>query len=202
MDFMCPHVGNERLANEAATLRFIRENTDVPIPSLTCNFQDDESHYIITEWVEGIHMMDIPDEKKPRVNAEIKKHLSTLHDLRSKAIGGPTGIVIPPYRVFNVTMNDKWDLKSSDTEEYVFCHNDLSQQNIILDPDTFKIKAIIDWEYAGFFPRYFEKEIFMRLGHSDIMKGEPDDRHKLLEFLESQQISVSPKPFAISEASQ
>ena len=59
-----PRVGNERLANEAATLRFIRENTDVPIPSLICNFQDDESHYIITEWVEGIHMMDIPDEKK------------------------------------------------------------------------------------------------------------------------------------------
>ena len=135
-------------------------------------------------------MMDIPDEEKPCVNAEIKKHLSTLHDLRSKAIGGPTGIVIPPYRVFNVTMNDKWDLKSSDTEEYVFCHNDLSQQNIILDPDTFKIKAIIDWEYAGFFPAYFEKEIYMRLGHSGILKGEVDDRSNLLEFLESEQIPV------------
>jgi len=185
-----PRVGNERLINEAATLKFIRENTNIPVPSLICDFQDDESYYVITEWVEGISMMDIPDKEKPRVNAEIKEHLKTLSNLKSKTLGGPTGIIIPPYRVSKVTENDKWNLKTSNTEEYVFCHNDLSQQNIILDPDKFKIKAIIDWEYAGFFPCYFEKEIFMRLGHSDIMEGEVDDRPKLLEFLESQQIPV------------
>jgi serine/threonine protein kinase len=171
-----PRVGNERLANEAATLKFIREKTNIPVPSLICDFKDDESHYVIMEYVEGIGMNDIPNEKKPLVYAEIREHLRTLHSLKSRTLGRPTGIVIPPYRVSRVSTNDEWNLKASDVEEYVFCHNDLSQQNIILDPDTFKIKAIIDWEYAGFFPGYFEKEIFLRLGHSDIIKGEVDDR--------------------------
>ena len=185
-----PRVGNERLINEAATLKYICENTGIPVPSLICDFQDDESHYVITEWVEGIGMDDIPNEEKPRVHAEIKAHLTTLHNLKSKTLGGPTGIVIPPHRVCEMTKNDKWNLKASDTEEYVFCHNDLSQNNIILDSDTFKIRAIIDWEYAGFFPAYFEKEIYMRMGHSGILKGEVDDRSNLLEFLESEQIPV------------
>lgn len=185
-----PRVGNERLANEAATLKYVRENTDIPVPTLICDFRDDESHYVLMEYVEGISMKDVPDDAKPQVNAEIRKHLTTLHNLKSKMLGGPTGIVIPPYRVSTVTLNDKWNLKASETEEYVFCHNDLSQQNVIVDPDTFKIKAILDWEYAGFFPGHFEKDIFMRLGHSCPMKGEVDDRANLLEFLESQQIPV------------
>ena len=133
-------------------------------------------------------MMDIPDEEKPRVNAEIKKHLTTLHNLKSKILGGPTGIVIPPYRVSKVTMNDKWNLKASDAEEYVFCHNDLSQQNIILDQDTFKIKAIIDWEYAGFYPDMFEYPLW-RNHHKDQGEDHLQVAH-LVEFLDT---SNSPK---------
>jgi len=193
-------MGNERLGNEAATLRYIRENTNIPVPSLICDFLDDESHYLIMEWVEGINMKDIPDQEKPRVNTEIRKHLTTLRTLKSKTLGGPTGIIIPPYRISSVAMNDKLNLKASDTEEYVFCHNDLSQQNIILDPDTFEIKAILDWEYAGFWPHYFEKEIFLRLGHSSNMRGEVDDRRKLLEFLKSQQIPVRPSSTTILQS--
>lgn len=38
----------------------------------------------------------------------------------------------------------------------MLCHNDLGPQNVFVDPDTFKIVGIIDWEFAGFFPQYFE----------------------------------------------
>ncbi|KAK0111002.1 hypothetical protein ONS95_001382 [Cadophora gregata] len=188
-----PRVGNERLINEAAALRFVRELTDIPVPSLICDFRDDDSHYVIMEWVEGVSMKDVPREKMPQVHAELREHLRTLHALKSRKLGGPTGIVIPPYRVSKVTTNDIWTLKDSAVEEYEFCHNDLSQQNVIVDPETFKIRAIIDWEYAGFFPGNFEKHIFLRTGHSDIMEGEVDDRLDLLKFLESQRIPHSPK---------
>ncbi len=30
------------------------------------------------------------------------------------------------------------------TGKYVFCHNDLGKHNVIVNPDTLKIKAIID----------------------------------------------------------
>lgn len=46
--------------------------------------------------------------------------------------------------------------KTSDKEEYAFCHNDLSQANIIVGPETLKIKAIVDWEYAGFWPEWVQ----------------------------------------------
>ena len=41
-------------------------------------------------------------------------------------------------------------MKTRDARDLVFCHNDLSANNVIVDPKTLKIAAIIDWEYAGF----------------------------------------------------
>lgn len=43
-----------------------------------------------------------------------------------------------------------------DTDEYVFCHTDLDRQNIMVDPETFRIVSILDWETAGFFPPSWE----------------------------------------------
>jgi thiamine kinase-like enzyme len=71
-------------------------------------------------------------------------------------MGGPSGILIPPYRAMDKTVRDDWNLVPADEEEYAFCHNDLSQHNVLVDPISLKITAIIDWEYAGFFPAWFE----------------------------------------------
>lgn len=45
---------------------------------------------------------------------------------------------------------------------HVFCHNDLSGHNIILNPETYEIVGIVDWEYAGFFPHWFERELWKK----------------------------------------
>ncbi|CAK7235778.1 hypothetical protein SCUCBS95973_009383 [Sporothrix curviconia] len=41
-------------------------------------------------------------------------------------------------------------------DEFVFVHSDLDRQNILVDPDTFQIVCILDWETAGFFPQEWE----------------------------------------------
>lgn len=69
------------------------------------------------------------------------------------------------------------------TKEYIFCHNDLSQQNIIVDPHSLKIRVIIDWEYVGFYPENFETHFYKRLGPSVAFQEEHDDAGELLEFL-------------------
>lgn len=76
-------------------------------------------------------------------------------------------------------------------EEYVFCHNDLSQYNVIVDPERVEIKAIVDWEYAGFYPGFFEGRFYTRPGPSDALDrvGEVSDTGRLLEFLEGKLIS-------------
>ena len=89
-----------------------------------------------------------------------------------------------------MTENDSWTLSDSELEEYVFCHHDLSQHNIIVEPETLKIAAIVDWEYAGFFPEYFESPFYTRPGPSVAIKEEIDDTSRLLEFLTSHTVSL------------
>jgi len=182
-----PRLRNERLKNEAASLRYVKEHTDIPVPVVYCDFEDDEAYYLITEYIPGINMADLEDEQKETVKAEVQRHLRTLRTLKSSRLGGPNGIVIPPYRVHDLTKQDVWTLRESDTEEYVFCHNDLSQHNILVDPATLKITGIIDWEYAGFWPQSFERHFFERKGPSAALDGESDDSQELLDFLKSQE---------------
>jgi len=61
-------------------------------------------------------------------------------------------------------------------------------QNVIIDPISLKIRAIIDWEYAGFYPEYFDTRFYKRLGPSVALEGEKDDSEELLDFLNSYQV--------------
>jgi serine/threonine protein kinase len=183
-----PRLRKESLRNEADTLRFIRRHTEIPVPLLFCDFEDDDAYYLITEYVEGVSLADLPDHQKDVVLAELEGHLGRLKTLRSHRLGGPAGVVIPPYRVLCETERDDWtgQLREARRAEYVFCHNDCSQHNIIVNPDTLKIAAIVDWEYAGFYPEYFEFPFYRRKGPSVALGEEEDDTFKLLGFLHSQ----------------
>lgn len=178
-----PRLGKERLQNEEASLRFIRRMTNIPVPTVYSAFEVDGSYYLITEYIQGISMAQLSDSQKEIVQREISEHLTTLSNIKSSTVGGPSGLVIPPYRVMRHSNNEDWQVAPSKHAEYVFCHNDLSQPNIIVDPETLKIKAIIDWEYAGFFPKYFEGHFYNRLGPSVAINGEKDDVSDLIRFL-------------------
>ena len=71
-------------------------------------------------------------------------------------------------------------MRPRESKDLVFCHNDLSTHNVIVDPETLAVKAIIDWEYAGFFPEEFEGMFFRRSGPSVALEGEVNDEKKLL----------------------
>ncbi|KAB5536139.1 kinase-like domain-containing protein [Coniochaeta sp. 2T2.1] len=180
-----PRFRKESVMNEAESLRYIRHHTNIPVPTVYCDFEDEDAYYLVTEYVQGVSMSRLTEDQKAVVRKELQGHLATLQTLKSNRLGGPSGIVIPPYRVLRRTETDYWHLKPSDHDEYVFCHNDLSQQNVIVDPDTLKINAIIDWEYARFYPARFEWPFYTRLGPSVAGKDEVDDSLELLDFLKS-----------------
>ncbi|KAI5790336.1 kinase-like domain-containing protein [Geopyxis carbonaria] len=182
-----PRQGLERAMNEAAALAFVRANTNVPVPNLLCAFMDDGAYHVITEFVDGVNMTELSESQRAVVIRELETHIETLHALRSKKLGGVFGLVVPPYRLSLVTKNDDWHLRPAETEEFVFCHNDISQNNVIVDPETLKIRAIIDWEYAGFYPGFFEGQFYRRIGPSVALGDEEDDKVKLLDFMESWQ---------------
>ena len=74
-------------------------------------------------------------------------------------------------------------MKPRKVKDLVFCHNDLSAHNVIVNPETLKVNAIIDWEFAGFFPEEFEGMFFRRPGPSIALDGEVNDEEQLLKIM-------------------
>ncbi|KAF7933603.1 uncharacterized protein EAE98_003312 [Botrytis deweyae] len=129
-------------------------------------------------------MADLNKAQREVVKREIETHLATMHNLTSSKIGGLSDTIISPCRMLRKTDDQMWNPPTKD-DAYVFCHMDLSQQNIIVDPVTLKIKAIIDFEYSGVWPIQFELRFYTRLGPSVAHEGEIDNRNELLKFLTS-----------------
>lgn len=94
-----PRSGEERIRNEAASLHIVQDKTNVPVPQVYSAFEDNGTFWLITEFIEGIDLVLFPKEKQLLVQEELKGHLATLQNLRSNKVGGPTEIVVPPYRV-------------------------------------------------------------------------------------------------------
>lgn len=180
-----PRINKERLQNEAAAMRFIRQRTNIPVPNFV-----DECFMLIMEHVDGVPMSRLPEDQKSIVITEVEQHLATLRAIKSDTLGGLSGVVVPPYRAMAISERDDWPRQVVKHRDYVFCHNDLSQHNVVVDPDTLKIRAILDWEYAGFFPEYFEGPFYKRPGPSIAFNGERDDAAELLQFLNSLQVST------------
>ncbi|KAH6635196.1 phosphotransferase enzyme family-domain-containing protein [Chaetomium sp. MPI-SDFR-AT-0129] len=85
-------------------------------------------------------------------------HLPPLPEESSQTFDSPTGSPQLPNSTSLAT--------TPSSKPYVFCHNDLHQNNILVDPSTLKITAILDWEYAGFYPAWVEcpAACYTRLG--------------------------------------
>lgn len=179
-----PPLGVQRLKNEAATLAYIRRETNIPVPTLSGVIEMEDSFIMITEYMEGVNMAELKEEQKLVARAEIQQYQAILRELTSDVLGGPSGLLVPPYRVMKLKDKGEWVRKVAGSEKFVFCHNDLSQHNVIVDPESSKITAIIDWEYAGFFPGYFERDFYERPGPSVALEGEIDDSAMLLKFME------------------
>ncbi|KAJ4305949.1 hypothetical protein N0V88_000739, partial [Collariella sp. IMI 366227] len=118
---------------------YIRENIIIPLPRLQHTFEDDGAFYFSTALVLGISMFQLTEEQKQVVTAELLEHVATLKSLRFDTPGMPD---LAP-----LCWQPKDDIGKGG---YVFCHNDLGQHNVIVDPKTLKISVIIDWEYGGF----------------------------------------------------
>lgn len=163
----------QRWKTDAAILRFLRKKTNIPLPPVECTFEDDGAFYFQSQFVEGVSMRELEHKDKEVVMKEVEQHVATLQTLRSEFPGVPgESLLCPPQRVTSNQwkINSCWRPKGI-KGDYVFCHNDLGQHNVIVDPQTLKIRAIIDWEFGGFWPQWFEKPFWKRPGPSVALNG-------------------------------
>jgi len=160
-----PFHNRERLENEVACLKYIKQHTDIPVPEVLDAYEEDGSFWVWTARADGVPLNALEDKDRSKVFPEILKHINTLRTLRSNKTGGPSGILCPPHMVADsCDRNTIWHRISAKDSRYVFCHCDLSGSNIIVDPITLKIVAILDWEFSGFYPQeheipFYEKSI-------------------------------------------
>ncbi|EHA48808.1 hypothetical protein MGG_11537 [Pyricularia oryzae 70-15] len=183
-----PKFSTERVLNEGACLAFLAEHTEIPVPRIYACFEDDGAAYLITEFVEGTPMSQLPPEQQKHVVIELEQHLETLKQITSPNWGGPTGHVLPPYRVMRRSKGHPWHMRPRDDDSLVFCHNDLSASNVLVDPYTLKINAIVDWEYAGFYPPEFDSPFYLRAGPPVALQGEYDDVDELCRIIDSERV--------------
>ncbi|KAK8174500.1 hypothetical protein BC567DRAFT_209769 [Phyllosticta citribraziliensis] len=57
---------------------------------------------------------------------------------------------------FDAFQLDVYETTPCEVHRVVFTHGDLTQLNIIVDKDSYRIRALLDWEYAGWYPEYWE----------------------------------------------
>ncbi|KAG8410351.1 hypothetical protein J3459_017161 [Metarhizium acridum] len=167
-----PFWAKERLQNEAATLQFISDNTSIPVPKCRLYSKDNILH-LETQLIEGVLLKDIEEASRPTAIATVHDQLThtiipQLQALRRNYIGSvdSTLPVFPPQRVY---MRDRrpWERVTSDTDCFVLCHNDPGPQNIFICPSSFQITGIIDWEFSGYFPSYFEIPLWKTLNWTE-----------------------------------
>ena len=79
---------------EGGCLQFLAELPNIPLPKLYACFEDDGAAYLITEYVGGVGMDELPENDQKTVILELRStHLATLRTLTSDTWGGP-GVVV------------------------------------------------------------------------------------------------------------
>ena len=163
----------ECFVNEAAAIKLIRDRTTIPVPKVL-SFGKDEFglSYLETELVPNSMPCDRAGNqcRMPETHGthgECQKCKSIAHNNADKFVQntvlpqlrglrsdktGLDGVVIPPGWVLEHDKRGTWPVIRSKKAEFVFCHNDLTSRNIMLDCRTLEVTALIDWELSGFFP--------------------------------------------------
>jgi serine/threonine protein kinase len=84
------------------------------------------------------------------------------------------------------------DHASSDSYRTVLTHGDLSPRNILVDPKTDKIVSIIDWEYAGWYPEYWE---YVRAYSMSVLIAGPAGGQFFQELSDQRVFAPDPDPY-------
>ncbi|MCJ1345187.1 hypothetical protein MMC31_003393 [Peltigera leucophlebia] len=164
-----------RLENEYAALEYIAANTEIPVPEVLSFEKIDGSYHLVVErlWATPLSQLE---ENRAEALENIKTFINTvvlpqLAQLRSNKLGNLNGVVIPLIALRTRTLDHGGHLKP--------------RHNILIDPDTLQVDAIIDWEYPGFYPPEFEAPLWTKsCRESDYHNIDAEKIESLTKFLD------------------
>ncbi|KAI0435704.1 kinase-like domain-containing protein [Xylaria telfairii] len=172
--------------NEAMVLRFIKANTTIPVPEV---FSSDWDR-ITMEYIEGKTLQQAwsiltPDQRSDILD-QLRGYIAQLRALKGTQLGRLNGqgvvvpsimmrsggpfatlaefhdwLVKPPKRLQSESMY--WHQITTQLSAecpIVFTHGDIAARNIIVRDG--KIVALLDWEFGGWYPEYWEYVFALR----------------------------------------
>ncbi|VZH91408.1 unnamed protein product [Fusarium fujikuroi] len=172
--------------NEALVLQFIKENTTIPVPEVISSDWD----RIELEYIEGQTLREawpsLELHERTEILAQLKDYLGQLRALKGLYIGRFDGqgavipsmmtrsggpfkslesfqewLVRPPKRIEEQSLHWAQMTKQLGADyPIVFTHADISSRNIMVRDG--RIVAILDWEWAGWYPVYWEYVFALR----------------------------------------
>jgi hypothetical protein len=169
---------HERILNEARALTLVSANTTIPVPKLLQHgVYPDGRQYLTTGKIEGITLNQLSQQKCSFLGESLHDRSSPCKLCLEKgyynALAFIQEIVLPQLVQLKSHQRDlegfvmppqwlaadvrpgwkehRWGTLPLDEAIYVFQHGDLASHNLIIDPQTLQVKALIDWEYAGYF---------------------------------------------------
>ena len=167
-------------SREAQTLQFIKESTTIPVPDAIIS---DRQNAIVMDYVEGCNLQAcwtrLSYEEKQGIAKQMCDIIQQLQGLQGNYIGavnrGPavdtrkstyTGGPFDSEKEFNEFLlrnmvsstpslyRTAIQQKLRRDHKLVFSHGDLNLHNIIVRDGV--IVALLDWEFAGWYPEYWE----------------------------------------------
>lgn len=157
----------DMLRNEIKAIEYVRSHTTIPVPVVVTSFSDRNSVYMIQEYVEGTVNAGgtrLDPAAQDKIRAQLKGYIDQLHALTDLSFRSFVGAPFLPARLYRsrLPLEEANYPPATPSQPYVLCHGDLGWQNILIDPQTYEIKCIIDWEYAGFYPVELEGDLWQR----------------------------------------
>ncbi|WWC62622.1 uncharacterized protein I303_105219 [Kwoniella dejecticola CBS 10117] len=175
------------LRNEAYAISFVRKHTSIPVPTVFTCFEDRGCFYLVQEYAEGcISATHAAPHLHQHIARQLAKCVQELHDIRSHKLTCFVPEIHLPARMQTTrTYLSSLTYPEDPKRRYVLCHGDLGWQNVMVDPDTGYIKAVIDWEYAGFFPVEVEGTYWQRWGIAAPIGSEISDADHITALLQT-----------------
>lgn len=162
--------GNIKL--EAENMRYVAESTTIPLPRVhEIQTHDSGVMSILMDYIEGQTLQDawsgMTSSQKISVAQELHEYILQLRALKPEQDGQLTSedICVQHSARFDEYLFSRtaistsgfgWDFVSSKwSEGVVFAHGDLAPRNILVD-DLGHVTAILDWEFAGWHPEWWD----------------------------------------------
>ncbi|RDB18648.1 hypothetical protein Hypma_014700 [Hypsizygus marmoreus] len=168
-------------AAEVHNMNFVRAHTDIPVPCTYLLFDTGHRSYAVMEYLDGdtleVQWDSLEETRRTSVVEQLGGYLCQLRALENPSSvpgpvdGGPCcgrwfGLFdAGPFATHEdlvAWLNRKRDARRNNTHEpfttegyrLVFTHQDLAPRNMILDKSG--RLWLLDWEFAGWYPSYFE----------------------------------------------